>query len=960
MKKSQIISIIVGGVLSAAMITATVVTHNLGGIIDDFFDETDFSFESEDFKKASAASDELCQKLAEGGIALLRNENKTLPYDDYRVNVFGWASTDNGFLLSGIGSGSSTIRKEAAVTLLDAFEKEGWETNQELTKFYTDYDNTSFKGKFSTGDSSRITLIEPGPELYTPELIQSCQEFSDQAVIVLSRVCGENVGEIPLNQRRKGYGLDSDRTYLAISQEEEALVKMVTENFGKVTVIINSSNTMELGFLEKYDVGACLNVGLVGQSGALAIPRIIFGDINPSGRAADTFVYDSQFRSPSFSNYQARNNNIGYFEGVYVGYRYYETAAEEGFFDDVDNDYGTGYNGVVQYPFGYGLSYTDFEWKVDSVKDSKGNDIAGRKDLDPAEDITVTFECTNKGNFEGADVMQVYGHAPYYVDSIEKPSTQLLDFCKTAVLPAGQTQRGLTCTFKLYDLASYDCYDANGNGFKGYELEEGNYSISFNKDAHTLMTLADNAPAEVKFSFDEDQLIDVDPETGVEVKNHFTGADAYGGIPLDGSTGLNTAPSYLSRSDFGATLNALHAAGASNNTASSASTYTNTSYDQTEMPVTGVESNLRIVKDGKFDEALIDSIGDNYDSENLTKLVNQMSRDEIKATVELSGFGTPAIESVGKPECFDFDGPAGFNQNTKKLGFDNGKWTAFPAEVLIGQSFDKDLARQMGTAVAAEARVTGLTGWYAPGVNIHRSPYSGRNYEYYSEDPVLSGKMAAGVILAAKNHGLYCYVKHFTMAEEGPNPRNVNTWTTEQAYREIYLRPFEISVKEGETVAIMSGFNNIASIWCGSCYAQNVSILREEWGFRGTMVTDWSGGDGVMNPTRGIRAGNDIWLNPNNTSGSPININDPTNVYCAKMAARNVLWTFINTHCTMMHYDTSLDEVQLDVGVSIANRKTKPWRAWIYIADGVIIGGSVIWIGLSFALPVIKARKKVD
>ena len=965
MLPSKIISIIGCTLLAGTAVAAPVVAGQFEGMLDDLFDTTNHKFDGEEFKQAAAASDELCQKLAEGGVAMLRNERKTLPYASKKVNVFGWSSTDNGFLLSGIGSGSSTIRDEAAVTLLQAFEKEGWETNKELTQFYKNYNNTSFRGKFGTGDSSRIPLIEPEISQYSDELINNAVSFSDQAVVVLSRVCGENVGEVKVNQPIAGSSVDQSRSYLHISKREEDLLAMVTEKFDKVTVIINSSNTMELGFLEDYDVGACLNVGLMGQSGALSIPRILSGAINPSGRAADTFSYESKFYEdmvnplcqPSFANYQAVSNNIGYLEGIYVGYRFYETADAEGYWNDVTRGGKQGYDAVVQYPFGHGLSYTTFEWTFNGIYDAAGTKLESLDPSDPNKLYTLDFSCKNTGEVKGKDVMQVYGHAPYESGKIEKSSLQLLDFVKTVELEPGKTQTGLQCTFRFYDLASFDCYDANNDGHTGYELDPGDYSISFNENAHSLKKMADESVNGLTTNLASLVHIDRDPVTNNPVEIRFTGEKAYGDMPIDGSKAYSETPTQLTRADgFWDWGDQVKQIGKAN--VGSSATYTNNAFDQTVMPDTGLDNGLSLVdEEGNLNMELIDQIGDDYDSDLLTDLVDQLTINELKKNVECSGFGTPALPSVGKPECFDFDGPAGFNQNTTKAGLDNGQWTAFPCETLIGQTFDKELAYQLGTSAAAEGKATGLTGWYAPGVNIHRTPYSGRNYEYYSEDPVLSGKLAAEVSLGAKNHGLYVYVKHFTMAEEGPNPRNVNTWISEQAYREIYLRPFEITVKEGKTVGIMSGFNNIGSIWCGSCAAQNNDVLRDEWGFRGSMVTDWSPGDGVMNPTRGIRAGNDIWLNPNTSSGSPLNMNDPTTVYCAKIAARNVLFTFINTRYTAAHYDTSNDVISVNIGDVKIDRQVMPWRAWLWAADGVLIAGILVWLGLVWVVPAVRKRK---
>lgn len=941
-KAGKIVLTSIAAVLGLTLIPGNIVLNTYGGVIDGYFSDKSYDFQGETFTQAAAQSDALCQKIAEEGIALLRNERNTLPLADKKVNLFGWASIDNGFLLSGIGSGSSTIREDKRKTLYDAFKENGWETNADLKAFYEGYDNTKFK--FGTGDSSRIRLIEPGKEYYTNEMLDDAEAFSENAVMVISRVCGENVGEVPTNQKRKEYGTDTDRSYLHISEQEEELLDILTQRFDNVIVLVNSSNTMELGFLEDYDVGAALNVSLLGQSGAMAIPKILNGEVNPSGRLADTFAYDTT-TAPSFVNLTAGAGGAGYFEGIYFGYRYYETADEEGLFDNEKNAYGEGYKAIVQYPFGYGLSYSAFTWELTDVSLPDGSQLA----IDSK--VKLTFSCTNTSSVDGKDVLGVYNSAPYTPGDIEKSSVNLIDFVKTSVIPAGKTQTGIVAEFSAYDLASYDCYDMNDNGFAGYELDQGNYVISFRSDAHTPLTMAKNS---LTYSVPSGGLkIEKDPVTGTKVENVLTGETAYAGIPLDGSTALTTAPTYLSRADFEGTWPKAPS-GKIASVINAGGTYTNKSYDQTEMPVTGFDSGHRLHTDAGFNEELIAAIAEDYDGQTMDEIVDQLTVSELKKLVESSGFGVGAIESIGKPEGFDFDGPAGFNQNSVKADRDNGKWTAFPCEVLIGQTWDKNIGYQMGTAVAAEAAATGLTGWYAPGVNLHRTPYSGRNYEYYSEDPLLSGKMAANVVLGAKNHGLYCYIKHFTMAEEGPNPRDVDTWTTEQAFREMYLKPFEIAVKEGKGNAIMSGFNNIGATWCGSCYAQNVQILRNEWGFRGTMVTDWSNGDDNMYPERGIRAGNDIWLNPNAANARPLNMSNPTTVYCAKIAARNVIWTYCDTYNTYINYDSSNDAVKVEIGTVTVKKGAS---VIVPMTVGINVGIGVVALGL-LALAWIPFKRK--
>ena len=323
-----------------------------------------------------------------------------------------------------------------------------------------------------------------------------------------------------------------------------------------------------------------------------------------------------------------------------------------------------------------------------------------------------------------------------------------------------------------------------------------------------------------------------------------------------------------------------------------------------------------------------------------------MNTTELAKLVEDSGFKTHAIESIGKPKLYEFDGPAGFNTTTQ-TGRNTGTWTAFPNETLLGQTWSKAIANAMGINMAQEGQATGLSGWYAPGVNLHRTAFNGRNYEYYSEDPVLSGFMAANVIEGAKAYGLHCYLKHFSLSEPGENARNLNTWLTEQNYRENYLKPFEIAVKKGGANAIMSAFNSVGGVWAGANYAQNVQILRNEWGFRGTVITDWSNGSGNMNCQMGIRAGNDIWLNPNDGgNNSKLDMSNPTNVYCAKIAAKNIVYTFANTYAYADQKGNAKDSANVTAGASVST------VYWIFVGiDAFFAIGLGVWAFFVFWNP---------
>lgn len=951
-KTKKIISLAGISLIAGSLIAGNIVAFHFAPMITTFLSGTgNRDFDSDDFNKASTQSDALCQKIAEEGIVLLKNEDNCLPLtESKKINVFGWSSTEQGFLLSGIGSGSSTINEDKKISLLKGLEEDGFEYNKELEKFYNDYDSSTFS--FKTGSTNRINLIEPSIDEYSDELIDNAINFSDTAMVVISRVGGENVGEIPTEQKKShGQATDKSRTYLELSIEEEELLDMVKENFTKVIVVINSTNQMQLGFLKDENVQAALYVGVTGQSGAKAIGKILDGTVNPSGHLTDTLAYDYT-AEPAFKNRIQQSNNIEYREDIYIGYKYYETADELGYFSDVDNDYGYGYEGVVAYPFGFGLSYTTFEWKLESS--SINNNGSLKKD----DTITLTFSCENTGSVAGKAVMEVFYKAPYKDGEIEKSSINLLEFAKTKELKPKEKQENITIEFSPYDMASYDCYDKNNNGKATWELDDGDYTIQFMDDSHNLKEMDQNS---LTFHVDDTIIYDKDPVTGNEVKNRFTGEDAYSGVPIDASTIHNSEVTYLSRTSFENTFPEKATIPEISDEVTKANNYTNISYDTTEMPLTDQDNGLYLItkEDGtkasmddltgkssaslKYNDELICEIGENYDSEKLTKLVQQMSTTELKNIVENGGFHTVAVESIGKTRQDEFDGPAGFNTTTQ-TGDNTGAWTAFPNETLIGQTWSKEIAHEMGVSMATEGKATGLTGWYAPGVNLHRTAFNGRNYEYYSEDPVLSGYMAANVILGAKENGLHCYLKHFTLSEPGVNAKGYNTWLTEQNFRENYLKPFEIAVKKGGSNAIMTAFNSVGGVWAGANYAMNVSVLRDEWGFRGSLITDWSDGSGNMIPTKGIKAGNDLWLNPNDGNiSNPLNMKDPTTVACAQTAAKNIIYTMCNTYAYSKNAGNNSS-----TGTTPVKQAFAWWKILLISIDVVVFLALAFWVFMLF------------
>ncbi len=942
----QIIMLIVTAVLIAVMVAGNIVLQANSITIHKWFGGDKYIDGGESYEMGDA----LVAQLIEDSAVMLRNEEKNgkkaLPLDktnakENRVNLFGWNATRNGFLLTGTGSGGAPVLKDYQknqVTLSEAFTEAGHPYNESLYNEYAKQSSDSINvvGVQNTeGVMKRIH--NPGASFYTAERMQQAREYSDVAIVVFSRNTGENCGtNETINNDNYSNG-----SWLELTANEKIMMENVQSYFsdGKIIVLINSSNVMETDFLETYGVDAAFFIGPVGQSGARAIPHLLYGEktqkvkddkgnvvkdengndkeetvqVSPSGRTADTFANfnytaNGKAYTSSWSSTLSNGSALYYQEGIYNGYKWYETADAEGFFDDVVIGEKTGYDAIVQYPFGFGLSYTDFEWSVDwpsaKLVETVYDENTGKY---TAGEYEVKVAVTNKGEYAGKDVVELYCHPEYKEGGIEKAERNLVAFAKTATLEPGQTQI-LTLKFTSYDLASYDDYDKNGNGFKGYELEKGNYELMLMRDAHN------SASDKMKKAADSNHvmtcdgvLFENDPVTGTKVENQFTGDNAYANQPIDGSKAYSSKIEYLSRAggfaNYPKTTSFQCKASKSpdrdfetdawdNEDVSNfqygqdAGMYLITNEDGSKASASDLKSSTF---KGKPNIELMETLGD-YDAPEWDEFLNQLTKSDINNLICYGKFQTVQIESVGKPFCNEYDGPSGFNQNSS--GTDsNPSWVVFPAETILGCSWNTEANYNWGKAMGLIARETGVHGWYGPGLNLHRSPYYGRNYEYFSEDGTLTGKLVAQAVKGAKEQNLVAYMKHFVVADCGQNSGNWWTWLTEQSLRENYLRAFELAVKEGGANAIMSGFSCVGSVWAGSNYALSTQILRNEWGFRGTMITDWE--NGYMNKVRGIKAGNNLWLGQNLIS---FNFNDPAEAYAARLSAKNILYTYVDCY----------------------------------------------------------------
>ena len=909
-------------------------------------------FDSSDFKDVATKSNELVQSIEEEGAVLLKNKDNCLPLkmnsDKTPINVFGWNSCDQGNVLKGVGSGASPISDTNKVTLVNALELEGFEVNNEIISKYDSFYNGDFINENDSNDKNkRLRLIQPSIDSYSSEMISKAKSFSSTAIVMISRILGENMGEAPNYQKKinsNGSSLDYTKHYLELSNEEKDLLNMVEKEFDDVIVLINSTNTMELSFLNDDKIDAALSIGLPGQSGMIGVAKILKGEVNPSGKLTDTYPVDLT-TEPSFSNRFPNKDNedmyqITYKEGLYFGYRWYETAYEEKY-------YSQDYKNIVQYPFGYGLSYTTFDWNLKKV------DIDPNSEINKDSTITLTLDVKNTGDYAGKDVIQLYGFTPYIKGQIEKSSIQLVAFEKTDLLNPGETQKDIKLSFNLYDLASYDAYDKNKNGHKGYELDKGTYTFKLMNNCHEIKNMDDYLGNSISFDLEETINYSKDPTTENTVENRFTALNSYASTPIDGSS-VNIDQNYLTRDNF----NKSYPKATDYSTIDKDKIKTANDYSYKEeldktiatLPTQKNNNNLLLTTDEngskltrtqlensetklKYNEDLIKKIGSDYNSKELSDLIDQMSYEEMCELSKQAGFKTIAVESIGKPQYNEYDGPAGLN--TTSTSIEATKWTAFPNEVIIGQTWNKQLARQLGYIVAKEGKETGVSGWYAPGVNLHRSSFSGRNYEYYSEDPVLSGEIGGNVIEGARAGGMYTYIKHFALSELGDNSQGLNTWISEQTLREIYLRPFEIAVKKYKCTGVMSSFGRIGAVWSGANSSLLNSILRNEWGFRGAVITDYTTyGDPPMDIQHGIVAGNDLWLTAE-TNYQPLDTDDPVYMTCVKEASKNTIYMIANA----FEYSARFNNGEGIFTKPVLNStKTNPW---VY----GLIAGNIIWIG---------------
>lgn len=849
------------------------------GVISTFLTTTT---EDEEVEEAAEASADITEEIESEGIILLRNEDDVLPLEDVTyINVFGVGANDFAYGGTGSGSGDS----EDVITFYQGLEDAGFVVNPDLVEFYeTSADEREDLGLVGTD----FGIYELGMEEYSDELLASAEAYSDTAIIVISRLGGEG-SDLPMDM--EGYdGGEAGKSYLELNSDELELVEYVTSTYENVIVILNACNAMELGWLEDYDVDAALWVGFTGSTGCEAIGEVLNGTVNPSGRTTDTFAYalESAPSYYSFGDYTYTNatytneslfggtgdastgenyySYVDYIEGIYVGYRYYETAAADGFID---------YDETVQYAFGYGLSYTTFEQEIIGFTDD-------------GITITLDIQVTNTGYVVGKEVVQVYYTAPYYEGGIEKSEVVLIGFDKTSELDPGESET-VTISFDYEDMASYDYLGIKAEG-GAYVLEAGEYVISVRENSHDVIE-------SVTVTVDED-IIYNDENDGARSTDEVAATNQFDDVSFTEDI------TYLSRADWEGTFPTERAADSRE------------ASDEVLALLEGEElddgSDLEDITTGANNGLTIyDMVGVDYDDELWDDFLDQLTIDDMLLLTGNGGWMTIELDSIDLPYLVNSDGPAGVNNIMSNM-LSGTTGNQFTAQAVLAYTWNTELAYEMGEAFGAEIVAIGYTGIYAPGCNIHRSPFGGRNFEYSSEDGYLTGMMVAAEVQGIQSNGVYCFTKHFALNDQETNrdEGGLVTWANEQAIREIYLKAFEIAVKDGGTQAIMTSFNRIGATPTAESYELLTTILRDEWGFEGMVITDCVMACQTQDYNRALRAGNDLQLSFLSQFLADEDTTDTVAGHIAlRQASKNILYTIANSNALKIA-DTSMNLVQ--------------------------------------------------
>ena len=933
-------------ILAAATAIGNVYANKYSDLISVYFNQPTSKVVSasnettEHFTSDYASDDEREQALADmgttilrEGVTLLKNENGTLPLEaTSKISVFGQDSVDSVYG----GGGAGSIDTSKAQSLMDAFEQAGFDVNPTLTEFYTtgagkDYRKTSTdaygKGTFAVN--------EVPASAYTDDVEKSFASYNDAAIVVIGR-SGSESQDLPTDKLASGY------TYLQLDDDERAMLKMASDNFDKVVVLLNTQNPMELADLEDDSIDAVMWIGSLGQTGAGGVAEALNGTVNPSGHLPDTYAYDlkSAPSSANFGSYAIVNGTdrftssyMAYAEGIYVGYRYYETRYEDVVLgNEARSNYD--YTKQVAYPFGYGLSYTDFTWSDYSMKKADGG-------------FDISVKVTNTGKTAGKDVVQLYMQSPYTdydkANGIEKASVELVGYAKTDTLKAGASE---TVTVHV-DQESMKTYDSAGEGT--YIMDAGDYYLAAGTDAHNALnnilaakgkTTADgmtengNAALAAKHTVhsQDNTTYAKSAATDEKISNQFDDVDL---------TTYDNSFTYLSRSDWTGSWPATYADGkwTASQKFLDALTIDTAQSEPEQKPTTDTDNPSY----GKLNASML--MDTDYADESWSALIGQMSVKELDQLVRIGGYATKSVSSTQLPATTDKDGPAGISSTL--VGGESGM--GYPSEIVIAATWNSDLAESFGKAIGEDSLALKVAVWYGPACNIHRNPYGGRAFEYFSEDSYLSGAMCAKVVAGAGSKGVVSTVKHFALNDQETNRMGGAIFANEQTIRQLYLRPFEMSVRDGGATAMMASMNRIGLRWTGGHKGLMTNTLRGEWGFNGFVVTDQASYSvfAYEDLREGLEAGTDLWLNTD-AGLWKLPDDDMTDGVIANMqrAAHNISYAISRSNAMN--------------GLS-ANSKivkvTPLWRWGVYALDGVVTVGAVALIAIA-TLQILRRRKR--
>ncbi len=846
---NSVISVILIGIIVAANVATSIYSSSLDSVFTKPADGSDSITTTEEDWNG------LVTEIADEGMVLLENKDNTLPLaEGTKINLLGYCAYNPHYS----GSGSGSVDGADAVSIVSSLETAGFELNENLVNadIFPDLPEDTNPYGWNDGD---IFLGDPSIDTYSGDIsFESQKEYSDTAVVVLGRGGGE------------GYDLTqyTEGDALALSDEEKDLLSKATESFGTVVVVLNCANAMELDELSGYDIDALVWSGVPGPYGFASLGSILNGTVNPSGSLVDTWVYDNDSNPvmETFGENQASNSDtyyIDYIEGIYVGYKWYETAYAESAVIKTEKTGKTfdfnDYDSIVAYPFGYGLSYTTFEQKF----------VSSPKKVDPNGTVSFDVEVTNTGDVAGKDAVQIYVTAPYTdydkANGIEKSAISLIGIAKTGVIEPGASET-VTVTANVEDFASYDVSHKNDDGTTGsYMLDAGKYAFVLGDNAHTAYDTA-------KATLEEDYFYSGENKRSSDetaASNQFD----------EVARGL-----YLSRQD--AFANYADVVASVSDEVKNTTWETSGSYDESLDDVVDYEYEEGVDYAVSGDLTVEDVKGLDYDDPKWDELVKQMTVDELFELGSNATYQSIAIDSIGKSATTDSDGPLGissmFNAELNSI--------AYPCIPLLAATFNVDLAQKFGEIVSDQAHSKGVTGWYAPAMDIHRSPYSGRNFEYFSEDGTLSALMAQSEVAGAREKGMMAYIKHFALNDqETQRSGGLHTYAYEQAIREIFLKPFEASVKNGGANCVMTSMNFVGDTYAAASVSLVTNVLRNEWGFRGKSLTDMDErNEASIGYDACLRAGTDAWLSVNGIE-KPSDITS-AEIYYLQRAAKNILY----------------------------------------------------------------------